>query len=348
MTWVQVFAEACVQSAALRPTVPLALDCHRLAGGFSGQSRQIMEGLEERQDRGKQRRKLTAMPLNASRSNRQTIATLHIQPSQLIFPSLSAFFFFFFIIWKLAFLISKSQSALCPHCDSQERSEYLWARQKERLRIISSRPAGSRRKERENKERKGNVKKNTHTKNWPGRGSFGRVWKQWLAAQRMVLLLFFCSINIWAPACIYPHSLFMKRPGKNASGEEGGKAKARDSSNQSWFKWHWVTEPGVLWLTVQMRHRAVIKGPHWPSVNGQRDILKAAPLVKLATTLGSKFAQTNLSWFYTAAVCVRALPLCFTNLNTSWVKEQLDTFWRLTKTQMAFDLCSVHLSDHSG
>ncbi len=64
MTWVQWFSEASVQWAALHPTVPLALDYHSLARGFSGQSRQIMEGLEERQDRGKQRRKLTAMPLN--------------------------------------------------------------------------------------------------------------------------------------------------------------------------------------------------------------------------------------------------------------------------------------------
>lgn len=117
---------------------------------------------------------------------------------------------------------------------------------------------------------KGKIRKEKKT--WLGRGSFSRVRKQWLAAQRMVLLLFFSSINIWAPACIYPHSLFMKRPGKNASGEEGGKAKARDSSNQSWFKWHWVTEPGVLWLAVQMRHCAVIKGPHRPTVNDQQDV----------------------------------------------------------------------------
>lgn len=120
--------------------------------------------------------------------------------------------------------------------------------------------------------RKGRIRKKKgrlQKKQRPGRGSFGGVGKQWLAAQRMVPLLFFCSINIWAPACIYPHSLFMKRPGKNASGEEGGKAKARDSSNQPWFKWRWVTEPGVLLLTVHMRHCAVkkVKGPHWPTVN---------------------------------------------------------------------------------
>lgn len=84
-----------VQWAALHPTVPLALDCHSLAGGFSGQSRQIMEGLEERQDRGKQRRKLTAMPLNESCSKRQTMATLHIQPSK-IFTYLPSFVFAFF------------------------------------------------------------------------------------------------------------------------------------------------------------------------------------------------------------------------------------------------------------
>lgn len=120
--YVQWFAEASVQAAALHPTLPLALDCHSLAGGFSGQSRQIMEGLEERQDRGKQRRKLTAMPLNdRSCSIRQTIATLHIQPSQL-FTYLSQFCLPFL---KLAFLISKLPSTLCPGSDSQERSAYL-------------------------------------------------------------------------------------------------------------------------------------------------------------------------------------------------------------------------------
>lgn len=119
----------------------------------------------------------------------------------------------------------------------------------------------------------------------------------------MALLLFFTSINIRAVACIFSHSLFMNRPGKNASGEEGGKAKARDSSNQSWFKWHWMTEPAVLWLAVQMRHCTMVKGPRWPTVNDQQDILEAAPLIKLGTTLGSKFAQTNLSRLYTEALC---------------------------------------------
>ena len=61
---VELHAEASVHSTDLYPTVLLALDCHSLAGGFSGQSRQIMVGLEERQDGGKQRRKVTAMPLN--------------------------------------------------------------------------------------------------------------------------------------------------------------------------------------------------------------------------------------------------------------------------------------------
>lgn len=136
----------------------------------------------------------------------------------------------------------------------------------------------------------------------------------------MVLPLFFSSINIWAPACIYPHSLFMKRPGKNASGEEGGKAKARDSSNQSWFKWHWVTEPGVLWLAVPMRHRAVINGPHRPAVNDQQDVLEAAPVVKLATTLGSTFSQTCISQFPTAAVW----PLPHILLTQTWAELKSD------------------------
>lgn len=72
--------EASVHSAALHPTVPLALDCHSLAREFSGQSRQIMVGLEGRQEGGKQRRKVTAVPLN---DREQTIATLDIQLSQL-------------------------------------------------------------------------------------------------------------------------------------------------------------------------------------------------------------------------------------------------------------------------
>lgn len=108
----------------------------------------------------------------------------------------------------------------------------------------------------------------------------------------------------------------MKRPGKNASGEEGGKAKARDSSNQSWFKWHWVTEPGVLWLAVPMRHRAVINGPHRPAVNDQQDVLEAAPVVKLATTLGSTFSQTYISRFPTAAVW----PLPHILLTLTWAE----------------------------
>lgn len=52
-----------------------------------------------------------------------------------------------------------------------------------------------------------------------------------------------------------------------------------------------------------MRHCAVVKGPHWPAVNDQQDVLEAARLVKLAATLGSKYAQTNLSCFYMAALC---------------------------------------------
>ncbi len=181
---------------------------------------------------------------------------------------------------------------------TSRREANISRQERKRYRALShlGPPAGEGRKRRIRKK-KGRLKK----KQRPGRGSFGGVGKQWLAAQRMVSLLFFSSINIWAAACIYPHSLFMKRPGKNASGEEGGKAKARDSSNQPWFKWHWVTEPGVLWLAVHMRHCAVVKGPHWPTVNDQQDVLEAAPLVKLATTLGSKFAQTT--WFYTAALC---------------------------------------------
>jgi len=41
-----------------------------------------------------------------------------------------------------------------------------------------------------------------------------------------------------------------------------------------------VTEPGVLWLVVPMRHCAMVKDPRWPAVNDQQDILEAAALVK--------------------------------------------------------------------
>lgn len=48
-----------------------ALDCHSLAQGLSGQTRVMLEGLEGRQNGGKQRRQRPAMPLNESCSNRQ-------------------------------------------------------------------------------------------------------------------------------------------------------------------------------------------------------------------------------------------------------------------------------------
>lgn len=158
------------------------------------------------------------------------------------------------MIWKLAPVVSKSLSTLAPIVTA--RREVNICRQGRKRKWVLSHLGPQAVESSENKK----VKKGKGGKKGgrPGRSSFGRVGKQWLAAQRMVLPLFFSSINIWALACIYPHSLFMNRPGKNAGGEEGGKAKARDSSNQSCFKWHWVTEPGVLWLSVQMRHCALV------------------------------------------------------------------------------------------
>lgn len=59
-----------------------------------------------------------------------------------------------------------------------------------------------------------------------------------------------------------------------------------------------MTEPGVLWLAVEMRHCAEVKGPRWLTVNDQQDILEAAALIKRDPTLGSKFTQYNLSRLY--------------------------------------------------
>lgn len=165
--------------------------------------------------------------------------------SQVNFSFISHSFVYFFLVILSHFIVTVH--LLPPQWQPKKTGITLFKRETEAERCLIS--AHRQQKERKNKEGKGEVRRRG---NRAGAAQRRKGWqhKGWFS------FCFFSSINIWAPACIYPHSLFMNQPGKNTSREEDENAKARDSSNQPWFKWHWVTEPGVLWLAVHMRRCA--------------------------------------------------------------------------------------------
>ena len=235
-TWLWVWAEAGVRSTS-RPWPP------QFGRSFSGQSRQIMYGLEEGQD-----------GVNKGGCSLPCPWTMVRRPPCIF--TVSATFFFFNL--KVGLSRFKVTVHPCPRCDSQERSAHLWAREKQKLSVISSGPTGSRWRERRNKEvkRKGEKKRASGEgaasggKGGKG-GSNGWQHKGWFSLCFSAPL-----ISELQPAYILIHYSWSDHERLRA-GKEGGKAKARDSSNHSRFKWHWVTEPGVLWLAAQMRHCAV-------------------------------------------------------------------------------------------
>lgn len=102
---------------SVRCPLPLALDCCSLAGTCLARTDRSLKGWKKDKMGGKQRRVLTAMPLNDRELVEQTdnshLAYLAKSTFHLSSSVLSTFFFFFLnMIWKLAPVVSKSVSTL--------------------------------------------------------------------------------------------------------------------------------------------------------------------------------------------------------------------------------------------